>query len=113
MGPTFYDGIIQDAFNTKKNIDTAWIYQHIEAANQWGCKNMLIIFDDVLGAMKGSSSPDFIDLFYNRRHLLTDGTVSIIVTGQKWNLIPTFVRQAINMLFLFPLAKAQLETIIK
>lgn len=63
--------------------------------------------DDVVSSMKNFNHPDFIAIFYNRRHLLTEGTISFIVTTQKWNLIPTFIRVAFNMIVLFPLAKIQ------
>jgi hypothetical protein len=70
---------------------------------------MLIIFDDAVAHIKTlANHPDFISLFYNRRHLLHNGTVSFIVTTQKWNLLPTFIRSACNMLVLFPLSSHQI-----
>lgn len=69
--------------------------------------------DDVVSTLKSFNHPDFINLFFNRRHILTDGTICIIVTTQKWNLIPTFIRILFNMIIIFPLAKVQLETLTK
>ena len=40
-------------------------------------------------------------LFYNRRHLLNNGTISIIVTSQKWTSFPKFLRTCLNGLIIF------------
>lgn len=69
--------------------------------------------DDVLSHLKGNQSPLLIDLFYNRRHLLTNGCVNIIVTAQKWNMLPVYVRSGFNMFFIYPLSKQQSETLAK
>lgn len=69
---------------------------------------MLIIFDDVVSSLKGSTNDKrFVELFYNRRHLLSNGVISLIVSGQKWNLVPTFIRTAYTSLLMFNIAKAQ------
>ena len=70
--------------------------------------------DDVISSLKGSASDkSFIDLFYNRRHILRAGTISFLISGQKWNLVPTFIRSAYTSMFLFPLSKPQAEIIVK
>lgn len=75
---------------------------------------MLIVMDDVISSLKGSNNDKtFIDLFYNRRHLLNKGTISFILSGQKWNLVPTFIRSAYTSMILFPLAKPQAELIAR
>jgi hypothetical protein len=68
---------------------------------------MLIVMDDIVSQIKGNNSPKFVDLFYNRRHRLSDGVINIIVTSQKWNMIPPFIRTILNMVISFPLAKQQ------
>lgn len=68
---------------------------------------MLIVMDDVLSYLKGNQSPLLIDLFYNRRHLLTEGCINILVTSQKWNMLPVYIRTGVNMLFIYPISKQQ------
>jgi hypothetical protein len=68
---------------------------------------MLIIMDDVVSQIKGNNSPAFVELFYNRRHRLQNGIINIIVTSQKWNMVPPFIRTILNMVISFPLAKQQ------
>lgn len=68
---------------------------------------MLIIMDDVLSQLKGNHDVKLIDLFYNRRHLLKKGCISIVVTSQKWNMLPVYVRSGMNMIFLYALSKQQ------
>lgn len=69
---------------------------------------MLIVLDDVVATMKSLNNPDFVSLFFNRRHLLNEGNISFLVTSQKWNMVPTFIRGAYNMIIAFPMAKQQL-----
>lgn len=54
IGPTFYPQLIQDLHNHHKTLDVEWIMKSIKAANKWGCKSMLIIFDDVVSALKSA-----------------------------------------------------------
>jgi hypothetical protein len=55
----------------------------------------------------------FVKLFYNRRHLLEKGTISIIILGQKWNMVPTFIRHAYTFLICFPVAKPQIVDMLR
>lgn len=68
---------------------------------------MLIVMDDVLSQLKGNHDTKLIDLFYNRRHLLKKGCINIVVTSQKWNMLPVYVRSGMNMIFLYALSKQQ------
>jgi hypothetical protein len=63
---------------------------------------MLIVFDDVISQLKESNiSHRLQQLFYNRRHLLANGTISILVTSQKWTSFPKFMRTCLNGLIVF------------
>lgn len=73
---------------------------------------MLIIFDDVISSLKNSDS-SLTDLFYNRRHLLEHGVISIILTSQKWTLVPHSIRSVLNMIIAYPLPKVQLDGVLK
>jgi hypothetical protein len=74
---------------------------------------MLIVFDDVISQLKGNHAPKLIDLFYNRRHLLKKGCISILVTSQKWNMLPVYMRSGMNMIFIYALSKQQSETLAR
>lgn len=75
---------------------------------------MLIVFDDIIAGIKElGAEKDLISLFFNRRHLLKAGTISMIVTAQKWNMLPPWLRTMPNMLFLFPIAPKQLGAVME
>jgi hypothetical protein len=75
---------------------------------------MLIVFDDVISEMKAlAGNQAFVKLFYNRRHLLEKGTISIIILGQKWNMVPTFIRHAYTFLITFPVARPQVQDMLR
>lgn len=40
------------------------------------------------------------NLFFNRRHLIKDGTLSIMYTTQKFTKTPTLIRTATNAAFI-------------
>jgi hypothetical protein len=45
-------------------------------------KNILFVFDDVIGAVKQLQNDQYLaQLFFNRRHLLANGTVSIMLVS--------------------------------
>lgn len=44
---------------------------------------------------------------------MKSGVISFLLTSQKWNLLPTFIRSAINMLIVFPLGLQQIEVLTK
>ena len=77
--------------------------------------NMLIIFDDIISSLAKTTDNKLIDLFFNRRHLLKNnkgsGTISIILTSQKFNLVPVYMRGTINAMIIFPLMKQQLSVL--
>lgn len=51
--------------------------------------NVLLVLDDVAGDIKGGEfDPSLIKLFFNRRHLIANGTLSIITVTQKFSAIP-------------------------
>lgn len=74
---------------------------------------MLIVMDDIISQLKGNHDSRLIDLFYNRRHLLKKGPISIILTAQKWNMLPVYMRSGINMLFVYSLSKQQADSLAR
>mgnify|MGYP003390402443 FL=1 len=75
---------------------------------------MLIVFDDVISYMKDSSiNKQSSELFFNRRHLLHNGCISIIVTSQKWTSFPKFIRAVCTSLIIFNVNKYEAESVWK
>ena len=70
-------------------------------------KNILIIFDDVISEIKkAEKDPEFLSLFYNRRHLLGDKfLISHLITTQKYSLCPAKVRSVVTSVIAFQLMK--------
>ena len=76
--------------------------------------NVLIILDDVVGSIKKSEfDPRLAQLVMNRRHLVLNGTVSIIIVSQKYTLIPSRVRSNANWLIVYQLNPADFEAIYR
>ena len=76
--------------------------------------NLLIIFDDFISEIrKEAYIPSFTSLFYNRRHLIKNGCISIIMTSQKFTVTPPQIRPCINALILFQLNQSEYSSIRK
>ncbi|HMW40264.1 MAG TPA: ATPase/DNA packaging protein [Saprospiraceae bacterium] len=104
--------------NHSLTLNTAWIYSRLYRYRDFinnkykdeetqPCKNILIIFDDVIGDLKQNErNPDLISLFYNRRHLLGDKfMISIVVTTQKYILCPPKIRSVLTGVMAFVLMR--------
>lgn len=96
----------QGNFNDK--LDMVWIEKKLkevkkECETQY--KNILFIFDDVLSSLDHQkNSEEVMNFVFNRRHKLNDnGMVSIIITSQKFNKIPTAIRANVSVLIFFKL----------
>lgn len=100
-------------FNSK--FDLGWINEKISFINNVYSNeyiNILFILDDVVGSLnKDRYSDDLMSFVFNRRHLLKNGMISIILTSQKFNVIPTSFRAVMNVLILFDVIKREVETI--
>lgn len=108
-----------DLFLPKENkinkLDIEWINEKFEIINTCYKKtyiNLLIILDDVVSSVnKEKNNEDLMSIIFNRRHVLLNGMVSIIITTQKFNVIPTMIRTTLNVLILFDVIKKEIETI--
>ncbi len=70
--------------------------------------NMLIIFDDYISDIrKEAYNPSFTSLFYNRRHLIKNGCISIIMTSQKFTVTPPQIRPCVNIVITFQLNQSE------
>lgn len=76
--------------------------------------NILFIFDDVVSEIKRMEYDQrTIALFFNRRHLLENGTISIMLVTQKYTLIPARIRSNANWFILFRLNPVDFENVYK
>jgi hypothetical protein len=74
-------------------------------------RNILVVLDDVVGSVKKAEfDPRLSQLVMNRRHIIFNGTISIIMVTQKYTLIPSRVRSNANWLILFQLNPMDFET---
>ena len=68
--------------------------------------------DDVIGDIKRSENdPALAQLFFNRRHLIANGTISTMLVSQKYTMIPARIRSAASWLLLFRLNPNDFETV--
>ncbi len=75
---------------------------------------MLLVLDDVAGDIKvGEFDPSLIKLFFNRRHLIANGTLSIITITQKFSAIPQKIRTISSWIIIFRLNPIETETVWK
>lgn len=77
-------------------------------------KNVLLVLDDVVGDIKkNENDPRLAQLIMNRRHLVHNGMVSIVMVTQKYTLIPARVRSNANWLILFKLNPLDFENVFR
>lgn len=75
---------------------------------------MLLVLDDVAGDIKQSENdPSLIKLFFNRRHLIANGTISIITVTQKYTAIPQKIRTTCSWIIMFRLNPIETEQVWK
>lgn len=76
--------------------------------------NVLLVLDDVVnGIKKAEYDPRLARLIMNRRHLIFNGTLSIIIVTQKYTLIPIRLRSNANWLILYQLNPIDFENVYK
>jgi GTPase SAR1 family protein len=90
----WFHNILQICINTKTHIDA------------------LLIIDDYISQLrKNQANPLLMSLFFNRRHLIKNGTLSIIITSQRYMTIPPCIRSTTTMIILFSLTRKDIERI--
>jgi len=98
--------------NVTNKFDLNWIYSRLKGIKSITHVNVLLIIDDFIGQIhKQIYNPYLISLFYNRRHLVENGTLSIILTSQRYMQIPIQIRSTLNIIILFKLNFKDLEKI--
>jgi hypothetical protein len=104
--------------NYTDKFEVEWIFEKIKMINERydfsSYVNVLIIIDDFISSLKIlEKDKRLVSLFYNRRHLLKYGMVSLIVTTQKYNMLPTTFRVTMNCIAIFNTARNEIEKIEK
>ena len=121
-----YDELLLPSTNMRSDLDFEFINKKIESYNKRNADiyfNLLIIIDDLIAKLnKNQREKDLLNLIFNRRHLIENGIyiltlivkigmISIIITTQKYNLLPTSIRSNANMLITFLLNDLDWELI--
>lgn len=110
-----YENLFLPPINFCKDLDFNWISEKIKKLkNTKDYVNLLFILDDVIADLfKNRHSKEIMDFIFNRRHLLKNGMISIILTSQKYSFVPTCIRSNITMLMTFMLNNIDFEKIKK
>ena len=75
--------------------------------------NILFIFDDIISSLKASQNDKKLtSLFFNRRKLIEKGTISFLITSQKYKLLPPSIRSNITFLVIFRQSGNDLEHVL-
>ena len=99
--------------------EIGWVYKMINIINlsQQSAKNknVLLIIDDCISDIKDKQKdPKLSALFFNRRHLLWgDGIISIVLTSQKYTMIPARFRSCLTNLMLFSISPFDMQKIFE
>lgn len=74
----------------------------------------MLVLDDVVSEIKRNEFNELLtQLFFNRRHVIKNGVLSIILVSQKYTMIPAKLRSNANWLVLFRLNPMDFETVYR
>ena len=74
---------------------------------------VLIILDDCIAEIKKlNNDPKVVGLFFNRRHLLWNGRIDLIISSQKYTMLPAKFRSCITDLLIFGVSPFDMKKII-
>lgn len=99
------------AENVCNDFNLDWAKEKISKCK---AKNALLIIDDFISYIKkAENDPRLKSLIFNRRHLLKNGTLSIIITSQRYIALPTNIRSNINMIICFKIPNKDFQTMYR
>jgi hypothetical protein len=112
-----YHGLIEEAQITDK-FDMTWLWKMINMINltmgTFKESNVLLIIDDFISEVKEQNkNPQLVSTFFNRRHLLWNGKLNIILTSQKYTMMPAKFRSCMTDLVLYTLSPFDLQKIFE
>lgn len=101
---------------TTQIVSEEWICQMINsinlATNSSSPVKVLFVLDDSVADLKLlERRPKILNLFFNRRHLLWNGCVSLIFTTQKYTMMPARYRSCITDTIMFNLSPFDMDKI--
>lgn len=110
-----YESLFLPTGNFCKELDFDWIAGKIRRFKSTDTYvNLLFILDDVISDLfKNRQCKEIMDFIFNRRHLLKNGMISIILTSQKYSFVPTCIRSNITVLMTFMLNNIDFDKIKK
>ena len=110
---TEYDCLFLPSENFNEELDFEWIESKINKYKETeNYINILFILDDVIADLfKNRFAKQIMSFVFNRRHLLNNGMISIIITSQKYTFIPTSLRANVTSIFIFLLNGIELSKI--
>ena len=74
--------------------------------------NILVVIDDLVSSLCEKSRDKFLStLVFNRRHMLSNAVISIIITTQKFTTCPARLRSVANGVFMFDICKSELTSV--
>lgn len=100
---TEYENLFLPRSNFNEELDFDWINNKIKnLKNTQNYINVLFILDDVIADLfQNRFAKQIMSFIFNRRHLLNNGMISIIITSQKYTFVPTCIRANITSLYMF------------
>ena len=97
---------IMNPQNITNKFDIDWFYKSLSQIQSNTHTNILIIIDDFVSQIKKQqNNPNLNTLFFNRRHIVKNATISLIITSQRYMSIPSSIRSCINILVVFQLTR--------
>ena len=76
--------------------------------------NILVILDDVVAQIaQNLGNPMLTELFYNRRNIVPNCTISYLITTQKFNLFPLRLRTVLTSVCIFAVTPSEISSITK
>jgi len=101
-----------------KKLDIRWLKEKVEELNTAHSNKaeppieVLFVIDDQIGMVKKLEFDEFFTSFiFNRRHLLNNGIISVVITTQKYTMLPARFRSNANKVTFFQLNKNDLKLI--
>lgn len=100
-----YESFVPETQRTS-DFDITWITKMINLINLSSAKtkqtNILIIIDDNVAKVKEVERKAATSkLFFNRRHMLWNGTISLILVSQKYTMVPARYRSCFTHLAIY------------
>ena len=110
-----YNDLFLPPENYCTELDFEFINDFIAMVNKKHKKeyiNMLIVIDDLIANVaKSRRETNLYSLIFNRRHLLLNGMISILITTQKYMMLPTAIRSNITLLISYQLNNLDWDSI--